>query len=258
MAGAKAVSLVREVRKLLALHQDLGIDYYDQSPILDKILDSKPKSSISPPSLQYTGKKFIPKRTPEVREPVQEKIKNDNIEDITTEIAACTRCRLHEQRSSLLIGQGNPDSKLLIIGDSSGPAADNTVIPFPGTGGELLDKMLAAIGLDRDKVYLTTLIKCFPADVLPDGLIEQPINSCLPFLHRQIDLLSPVVICAMGQFAAKKILGTNENLFRLRGKFHKYQGIKLMPTFAPDYLIKNIEMKKAAWHDLQMIQKALK
>ncbi|MBU4178163.1 MAG: uracil-DNA glycosylase, partial [Proteobacteria bacterium] len=122
-----------------------------------------------------------------------------------------------------------------------------------GEPGQLLDKMLGAIGLNRADVHLSLLTRCHAPE--PPG--KEAVDACLPFLLKEIMLVAPTVICAMGVLAAQKLLHTSKPLSQLRGRFHDFQGIPLIPTFSPEFLLKNPEMKKATWLDLQMIQKKI-
>jgi DNA polymerase len=145
-------------------------------------------------------------------------------------------------------------------GQTSGSEDDQQAEALCGEAGELLTRMLAAIKLKRKDVFLTHTVKCLP----PGNRAPEPdeINACLTFLHRQIEVLKPRIICTMGPLAARALLKTNDSFFLLRGRFHEFQTIQgetlpLLPTFHPAFLIKNPEMKKASWQDLQMLQKKL-
>jgi len=152
----------------------------------------------------------------------------------------------------------------MIIADAPGKEEDLATVPFQGRGGELLDKMLNAINLSRDKVYITNLVKCFPgANTKPE---KNEIRTCLPFLFRQIEIICPQVICAMGTLSSQVLLHSHRSLFQLRGRFHNFNDlcsgklpdkIVLMPSLPPSLLLENPEFKKASWKDLQLIQKKL-
>lgn len=213
--------LLIETRKLLTLQAELGVEWYPQ------------------PRLP----------APRDRLPV-------GLGRLREEMGDCRHCPLHQGRENLVFGQGDEaGGGLLLIGDSPGPAENRAGSPFQGEAGTLLDKMLAAIGLARGQIYLTDLVKCAPPGSRPPDAVE--IQKCLPFLLRQIEALNPAVICAMGPLAAQTLLRTRQSLFKLRGRFHDCQGRPLLATFSPDFLLHNPEMKKAAWLDLQMLQKRL-
>lgn len=153
-----------------------------------------------------------------------------------------------------IFGCGSPTARLFIVGDLPTPEDEAAGTPFSGEAGELLTRMLKAIGLDRDEVYLTTAVKCRP----PGGQdLPVLVKACLPLLIAQVEAVAPKVVCAMGQLTAQALLHTTTPLVRLRGHFHEWQHLPLMPTFHPGFLLKNLEMKKAAWIDLQLIQAKL-
>ena len=177
------------------------------------------------------------------------------MEDIRTDLGDCTRCRLCEKRKSIVFGVGNPDADLVIVGEAPGRDEDHQGEPFVGRAGQLLTRMLEAIGLSREEVYICNVIKCRPPEnrnPLPDE-----VESCEPFLIRQLLSLRPKMILAMGKFAAQTLLATDERISSLRGHFREYQGIPVMPTFHPAYLLRNPSQKRAVWEDLQKVHQAL-
>ena len=161
--------------------------------------------------------------------------------------------RQQQSRNKAITGEGATGAKLLIITDAPSAEDDLSGLSMSGEPGQLLDKMLGAIGLSRDAVHLSLLTRCHA----PETPKKDEVDACLPFLLREIMLVTPKVICAMGPLAAQKLLHTNKPLSQLRGRFHDFQGLPLIPTFSPEFLLKNPEMKKATWLDLQMIQKKL-
>jgi DNA polymerase len=169
------------------------------------------------------------------------------------EIEACRLCSRHQSRKGPITGAGTTGVKLLIIGDAPSAEDDLSGVPISGDPGLLLDKMLAAIGLNRAAVHLSLLTRCHSPE--PPG--KEEVDTCLPFLLQEILLVRPTVICTMGPLSARKLLHTGKPLSQLRGRFHDFQGIPLMATFSPEFLLKNQEMKKATWLDLQMIQKKM-
>ena len=168
-------------------------------------------------------------------------------------MAECNRCPRQEGRSQIVFGTGTQDADLFIIGEWPDDDEDREGKPFQGANGDLLDRMLQAIGMNREQVFLANIIKCHPKDNHPPD--EEELKACRPFLVRKIAVVKPKVILAMGPVAAQTLLNSKEPLSRLRGRFHSFQGIDLMPTFHPAFLIANEDMKKATWLDLQMVQK---
>jgi DNA polymerase len=153
------------------------------------------------------------------------------------------------------VGEGNPRARLVFVGEGPGEQEDLQGRPFVGNAGQLLDKMIQAIGLSRNDVYIANVVKCRPpGNRNPES---DEILACSPFLHRQLDIIQPEVIVALGKFAAQTLLQTDEKITQLRGKFKTYRGTKLMPTFHPSYLLRSPSAKREAWIDLQAVAKEL-
>lgn len=166
-------------------------------------------------------------------------------------IGDCRRCKLAPTRTQVVFGVGNPRAELVFVGEAPGADEDAQGIPFVGKAGQLLTKIIEAMGLRREDVYIANIIKCRP----PGNRNPQPdeIESCEPFLIAQLDTIRPTVICALGTFSAQTLLKTKEPISRLRGRWHAYQGIPLMPTFHPAYLLRNPAEKKTVWGDIQSV-----
>jgi len=162
----------------------------------------------------------------------------------------CTRCKLHTLgRTQVVFGVGNPDADLMFVGEAPGGDEDIQGIPFVGRAGQLLTKMIQAINLERDQVYIANVIKCRP----PGNRNPEPdeVETCEPFLFQQIDAVRPRVIVALGSFAAKALLRSNDSISRLRGRVYDFRGAKLVPTFHPAFLLRSPERKRDAWEDLK-------
>jgi uracil-DNA glycosylase len=162
----------------------------------------------------------------------------------------CTRCKLHTLgRTQVVFGVGNPDADLMFVGEAPGGDEDIQGIPFVGRAGQLLTKMIAAINFERDQVYIANVIKCRP----PGNRNPEPdeVETCEPFLFQQIDAVRPKVIVALGSFAAKALLRSNDSISRLRGRVYDFRGAKLIPTFHPAFLLRSPERKRDAWEDLK-------
>ena len=174
---------------------------------------------------------------------------------LRSEIGNCTRCKLHPHRTYLVFGSGNPDARLMLIGEAPGEEEDLQGQPFVGKAGQLLTRILKAMGLERDEVYIANILKCRP----PQNRNPQPdeIETCQPFLRKQVEIIRPKVVCALGTFAAQTLLQTNEKISFLRGRFHDYFGTKLMPTYHPAYLLRNPQNKRLVWEDMKLIMKEL-
>jgi uracil-DNA glycosylase family 4 len=166
-------------------------------------------------------------------------------------VAECRKCRLCESRAHTVPGEGPADARLVVIGEGPGRTEDATGRPFVGQAGDLLTKILAAIDLPRERVYICNVVKCRP----PENRNPEPdeIAACEPFLVKQLDLIKPRIIVALGTFAAQTLLKSKTPISRLRGVWHTYQGIKLMPTLHPAYLLRNPNDKRLVWQDIQAV-----
>jgi DNA polymerase len=177
------------------------------------------------------------------------------LEDIRDDMGDCRRCSLGDTRTSLVFGVGNPDARLVFVGEAPGRDEDLQGEPFVGEAGQLLTKIIEAMGFSRKDVYICNVIKCRP----PGNRNPSPeeVESCHPFMLRQIRAISPEVVVALGTFAAQTLLRTREPISRLRGRFHDYHGIQLMPTFHPAYLLRNPAMKREVWDDMKEVMRKL-
>ncbi|MBU0700219.1 uracil-DNA glycosylase [bacterium] len=179
----------------------------------------------------------------------------DTIEKIEESIQGCTKCHLAQYRNNIVLGTGNPDAQLMIIGEAPGEKEDMQGEPFVGDAGQLLTKMLAAIHIKREDVYITNVVKCRPqGNRNPNHDEIEACNSCL---IAQIRVVKPKIILCMGNFAAKTLLKKTEGISTLRGKFFDYHGIKLLPTYHPAALLYHPAWKRDAWVDMQLLQKEL-
>jgi uracil-DNA glycosylase len=175
---------------------------------------------------------------------------------IREDIGDCTRCKLHTLgRTQVVFGVGNPDADLMFVGEAPGADEDEQGIPFIGRAGQLLTKIIEAINLKRDDVYIANIIKCRP----PQNRNPEPdeVAKCEPFLFRQIDVIKPKVIVALGKYAAQTLLRRDTPISRLRGQVFDYRGAKLVPTFHPAYLLRNPSSKREVWEDMKLVQKLL-
>lgn len=168
----------------------------------------------------------------------------------------CTKCKLHRTRTHAVPGEGPPRVKLMLVGEAPGRDEDLEGRPFVGRAGKLLDQMLTAIKIQRSEVYITNVVKCRP----PGNRNPEPeeIEACLPYLAQQIKLLRPSLICTLGLIAAQSVLGHNEPLSKLRGRIHEKNGIKVVVTYHPAFLLRFPNRKREAWEDLKMLQSLYK
>ena len=182
-------------------------------------------------------------------------VNTPTLQDIRQELGDCHRCPLCQKRTHIVFGEGNPQARLAFVGEAPGADEDMQGRPFVGKAGQLLTKIIQAMGLTRQDVYICNILKCRP----PGNRNPKPdeITTCEPFLVKQLQVIQPKVICALGTFAAHTLLKTEVPITVLRGRFHTYQGIHLMPTYHPAYLLRNPGAKKQVWEDMQMIMKTL-
>ncbi|HAR44326.1 MAG TPA: hypothetical protein DCS07_17135 [Bdellovibrionales bacterium] len=201
--------------------------------------------------------KTAKRATPSPTESTSAKPDNDSFDAIALDLKDCTRCKLCKQgRSQIVLGEGNPKARLMFVGEAPGEQEDTEGRPFVGRSGQLLDKMIEAIGLTRADVFIANMLKCRP----PENRNPEPdeIETCSPYLHRQLEIVKPEIILALGKFASQTLLQTETRISDLRGTFQNYRGAKLMPTFHPAYLLRNPSSKKDAWTDWQTVAKELK
>jgi len=175
------------------------------------------------------------------------------LDEIRRELGDCKRCKLCNGRTQIVFVVGNPRAELVFVGEGPGADEDAQGIPFVGKAGQLLTKMIEAMKFSRDDVYICNVVKCRP----PNNRNPEPdeIEACEPFLKAQLASIQPKVIVALGKFAAQTLLRVDTPITRLRGQWREYQGIPLMPTFHPAYLLRSPEEKGKAWMDLQEVMK---
>lgn len=180
-----------------------------------------------------------------------------SLEELRAEIGDCRLCKLCSGRTHVVFGVGNPHARLMFVGEGPGRDEDLQGEPFVGRAGQLLtDIITKGMGLMREDVYIANVVKCRP----PDNRNPEPdeVAACEPFLKKQIDLVRPEIIVALGKFAVQTLLQTKAPISRLRGNWHRYHGIKLMPTFHPAYLLRNPADKRLVWQDIQKVIQELR
>ncbi len=175
----------------------------------------------------------------------------ETLDEVLVDLGDCKRCGLAASRTKLVYGVGHPNARLVLVGEAPGRAEDLNGEPFVGEAGQLLDKILLAMGLQREEVYICNVLKCRP----PNNRDPQPeeVSACEAFLIRQIATIRPQVIVGLGRFAVQSLLKTKEPISRLRGEWQRYQGIPLMPTYHPAYLLRNPEGKRDVWEDMKEV-----
>ena len=242
-----------QLKAHLQFAADLGVDGVSRDPLWrDRPIDAPPAN-------------MVPANDDNRPNPRSEAVQRvtifassaDALAAVRTEIGDCVRCKLHAQgRRQIVFGVGNPSADLMFVGEAPGADEDVQGIPFVGRAGQLLTKIIEAIDLKRDDVYIANVIKCRPpGNRNPE---QDEVETCEPFLFQQIDVIKPKVIVALGTFAARALLRTLDPISRLRGRIFEYRGAKLIPTFHPAYLLRNPSSKREVWEDMKVVRKLLK
>ena len=181
--------------------------------------------------------------------------KASRLAELAKAVLACRRCPLYKTRTNIVLSDGTPQAKLVFVGEAPGRDEDLQGIPFVGRAGQLLTKMINAMGFKREEVYICNVLKDRP----PDNRTPLPeeMEACLPFLEEQLRIIQPKVICTLGSIATKALLGPYISIMKVRGEVREFQGIPLVPTLHPAYLLRNPPAKKLAWEDLKKVKKLL-
>ena len=179
--------------------------------------------------------------------------RSETLAQIRSDLGECQRCRLAKHRKNIVFGSGNPQAKLVFVGEGPGFEEDRQGEPFVGPAGQLLTKIIEAIKLRRVQTYICNIVKCRPPGNRNPETDE--INTCFAFLERQIAAIQPEYICALGAVAAQTLLNSAEPISRLRGRTHQYKAIKVIATYHPAYLLRNSEKKRDVWEDMKMLMK---
>lgn len=174
---------------------------------------------------------------------------------IKNEVSGCRKCPLGKMRTKSVFGSGKIDTRLMFVGEAPGHEEDIQGMPFVGEAGALLTKIIEAMGIRREDVYICNILKCRP----PQNRNPLPgeISACIEYLYNQIEIIKPKVICGLGKFASQTLLNIEIPISKLRGSWHEYRGIKFMPTYHPAYLLRNPQDKKLVWEDMKKIMEAL-
>lgn len=182
-------------------------------------------------------------------------VQRETLAQVHAALGDCRRCRLAEQRTHIVFGTGAARARLVFVGEGPGFEEDRQGEPFVGPAGQLLTKIIAAIHLTREAVYICNIVKCRP----PGNRNPAPeeIDACVPFLKRQLAAIQPEFVCALGTFAAQTLLGTTAPISRLRGRLHTLEGMQVLPTYHPAYLLRNPAKKRETWEDMQLLMQAM-
>jgi len=177
------------------------------------------------------------------------------LQAIREEIGNCQRCKLAPMRTNIVFGSGNPNAELVFVGEAPGFDEDRQGLPFVGRAGQLLTKIIESIDLKREDVYICNVLKCRP----PDNRNPEPdeVTCCNPFLRKQLATICPKIVCCLGTFAAQTVMQTSSSISKLRGRFHDLDGMRVIATFHPAYLLRSPEKKREVWEDMKQIRAEL-
>ena len=242
MNPADHARLVRQAREQLLFLQESGVQE------IDLALAASPAASVAAPAPAAFPAKA---REPREGDPAAllERLRVEDIGD-------CRRCKLCEGRNTIVFGDGNPRARVMFVGEGPGFEEDRRGLPFVGKAGQLLNQIIEAMGFRREEVYIANVVKCRPPEnrtPLPDETA-----ACTPFLFEQIAIIRPHVIVALGSPAAQALLGRTAGITKIRGTFGEYQGIRVMPTFHPAYLLRNPAAKRPVWEDMKQVMSFLR
>jgi DNA polymerase len=247
--------------KLAAQPEELQDLRAPSSPLVsaERVGDHESQSASSPETYTQEEPQIPPRKQmpapPSIATIVPAAERAAALQIIRDEIGDCTRCALHKGRNKLVFGDGNPAARLMFVGEGPGADEDAQGLPFVGKAGQLLNNMIAAMGLKREEVYIANVVKCRPpGNRVPE---QEEGATCSPFLFRQIDVVRPQVLVALGATAATWLLGARQPLAGLRGRVHAVRGTQLIVTYHPAYLLRDPRQKKEAWADLQIAMREL-
>ena len=251
-------ALLAQLSAVAEQTQGLGVS---SSPLLsaEGVGGHEPQPASAPQTFTLEDQPIPPRKhmpaPPEIAAAVPAADRAAALQLIRDEIGDCTRCALHSGRNKLVFGDGDPAARLMFVGEGPGADEDAQGLPFVGKAGQLLNNMIAAMGLKREEVYIANVVKCRP----PGNRVPEPEEgaTCSPFLFRQIDVVRPQVLVALGATAATWLLGARQPLAGLRGRVHSVRGTQLIVTYHPAYLLRDPRQKKEAWADLQIAMKEL-
>jgi len=271
-------ALQEKISKRLSYYQDLGIDLFFRNRSANFIAEQIAEPSAATPThreatLSKTPRGMTPSSIPSALKPgavkldilppppvaslfdAMNRVPNDTLLKVRTDLGECTRCKLHSTRKTIVFGDGNPKADLVFVGEGPGHDEDVQGLPFVGRAGRLLTQMIEAMGLQRQDVYICNVVKCRPPENrLPE---RDEISTCSPFLMRQLDAIAPKVIVCLGACAAQTLLETNRGISHFRGQWMEFRGRRLMATYHPAYLLRNPNAKGEVWKDLRKVMAVL-
>jgi uracil-DNA glycosylase family 4 len=268
MAERIPAALEEKFRKRLSFYQDIGIELFyrdrdsqQHASVTEEITLPKPVQKPQPTKLAAPTPLPAPKLNVLPRSSdislfeSMNKIAGDSLPKILADLGDCTRCKLHRGRTKLVFGDGDAKAELVFVGEGPGRDEDAQGLPFVGRAGKLLTQMIEAMGLQRKDVYICNVVKCRPPENRTPEKDE--VETCSPFLLRQLDAIAPKVIVCLGSVAAQTLLETNRGISHFRGQWLDFRGKKLLATYHPAYLLRNPSAKGEVWKDLQKVMAVL-
>jgi len=245
-----------QLKERLQYYKEIGIDGLSVKVSLEKALAAAApvrQETLQPVPVSDT---VVARRNSSLSElPLSQQPSGENLESIRADLGDCQRCKLCSGRTNIVFGSGTSQTKLVFVGEGPGADEDAQGLPFVGAAGQLLTKIIDAIQLTRDQVYICNVVKCRPpSNRIPE---EDEIAACSPFLFRQIESIRPQIICCLGAVATQTVLETKTAVGKLRGRFHDFRGIQVMPTWHPAYLLRNPAAKRDVWDDVKKIRALL-
>ena len=244
-----------EIIQQLEFLRDIGIDRLDVGLTAGSrdgnSLQHSVKFSTSPPPVSVV--KVVQKAVESVADAPDSS--RETLPSIRADLGDCQRCKLAPTRTHIVFGSGNPNADVVFVGEAPGLDEDIQGLPFVGAAGQLLTKIIESIGLKREETYICNILKCRP----PDNRNPEPdeVMQCSPFLKRQLAAIRPKIVCALGKFAAQNLLQSSDSITRLRGRFHDIDGMRVIATFHPAYLLRSPEKKREVWEDMKQISAEL-
>jgi uracil-DNA glycosylase len=250
--------LIAQAREHLRYYSELGLTHIGETPTINPPPQFAPTPTITMPTKQENAAELS--LFGETISPTADiQYANETLEDIRRDLGDCHRCKLWSTRTNIVFGEGAPKAELMFVGEGPGADEDATGRPFVGRAGQLLTKMIGAIDLKREDVYIANVVKSRPpGNRAPES---DEVKACIPFLFRQIAAIRPKIIVALGNPAMQALLDTKIGITKMRGQFQDYPripGIKVLPTFHPAYLLRSPDKKREAWEDLKKVRAFLR
>lgn len=241
--------VIQDLQRWVRQQEESGVPHF----AFDQSVVEAARAAVFAQAIEADGAATAPTVAPERRDEGSRARKAALLAELDAkQVSVCTRCPLHKTRTHTVFGVGNPDSDLVFVGEAPGRDEDLSGEPFVGRAGQLLNKILAAIGFQREDVYIANILKCRPPenrDPAPDEVLQ-----CEPYLLRQLEIIEPAAICALGRIAATTLLKTKRSLSSMRTEVHDYHGIPMVVTYHPAALLRNPNWKRPAWEDVQKLR----